>query len=104
LGKDARIGIGAPTNADARDTCMEGQTGLISMFPSEFKYYNRSLGEARHIDGGFVKAMGTEKPKRWNGPQWSMLWFDELALCNQAAWDDANMGLRLGDRPYAVCT
>lgn len=104
LGPKARIGIGAPTNSDSRDTCMEGETGLITMFPNEFKYYNRSLGEARHINGGFVKAMGTEKPKRWNGPQWSMLWFDELALCNQAAWDDANLGLRLGPRPYAVCT
>lgn len=108
-GKLARIGIGAPTWADARDTCLEGQTGLITMFPNEFVYYNRSLGEARHIMGGFVKAMGTEKPKRWNGPQWSMLWFDELSLCNQEAWDDANLGLRLpgprGTRsPYAVCT
>lgn len=108
-GKLARVGVGAPTNSDARDTCMEGQTGLITMFPNEFLYYNRSLGEARHIMGGFVKAMGTEKPKRWNGPQWSMLWFDELALCNQEAWDDANLGLRLpgpkGTRsPYAVCT
>ncbi len=117
LGPRARIGIGAPTNSDARDTCMEGETGLIKMFPNEFKYYNRSLGEARHIGGGFVKAMGTEKPGRWNGPQWSMIWFDELALCNQAAWDDANLGLRLPScphgnesncvlcpQPYAVCT
>lgn len=103
-GKQARIGIGAPTNSDARDTCMEGPTGLITLFPNEFIYYNRSLGEARHINGGFVKAMGTEKPKRWNGPNWSMIWFDELALCNQEAWDDANLGLRLGARPYAVCT
>ena len=83
---------------------MEGETGLLTMFPKEFEYYNRSLGEARHIDGGFVKAMGTEQSKRWNGPQWSMIWFDELALCNQASWDDANLGLRLGERPYAVCT
>ena len=104
FGKAARIGIGAPTNADVRDTCMEGETGLIKMFPHEFTQYNRSLSEARHINGGIVKAMGTEKPKRWNGPQWSMIWFDELALCNQAAWDDANLGLRLGKRPYAVCT
>lgn len=104
LGKNARIGIGAPTNADARDTCMEGETGLIRMFPNEFKYYNRSLGEAQHIGGGIVKAMGTEKPGRWNGPQWSMIWFDELALCQQAAWDDANLGLRLGKRPYGIAT
>jgi phage terminase large subunit-like protein len=104
FGTAARIGIGAPTNADTRDTCMEGETGLIKMFPHEFTSYNRSLGEARHIRGGIVKAMGTEKPGRWNGPQWSMLWFDELALCNQESWDAANMGLRLGVRPYAVCT
>jgi predicted phage terminase large subunit-like protein len=108
-GKQARVGIGAPTNADARDTCMEGQTGLITMFPNEFTSYNRSLGEARHINGGLVKAMGTEKAKRWNGPQWSGLWFDELALCNQESWDMANMGLRIkgprGTRsPYAICT
>jgi phage terminase large subunit-like protein len=44
FGKDARIGIGAPTVADARDTCMEGHTGLIRMFPNEFVKYNRSLG------------------------------------------------------------
>lgn len=104
LGPRARVGVAAPTNADARDTCAEGETGLIRMFPNEFEYFNRSLGEARHIHGGFVKFMGTEKPRKWNGPQWSMLWFDELALCNQAAWDDANLGLRLGPRPYAVCT
>lgn len=104
FGPRARIGIGAPTNADARDTCMEGETGLHTMFPNEFVNYNRSLGEARHIGGGIVKAMGTEQPKRWNGPQWSMIWFDELALCNQASWDDANLGLRLGKRPYAICT
>lgn len=100
----ARCGIGAPTTADTRDTCMEGETGLITMFPNEFVSYNRSMGEARHVDGGIVKAMGTEKPGRWNGPQWSFLWFDELALCNQSAWDMANFGLRLGPRPYAVAT
>lgn len=106
--KKARVGIGAPTSADARDVCAEGETGLYTMFPSEFVKYNRSLGEARHIDGGYVKFMGTEKPKRWNGPQWSMIWFDELALCNQAAWDDAMLGLRIpgpnGEEPYALAT
>jgi phage terminase large subunit-like protein len=94
----------APTNADARDTCMEGETGLITMFPHEFISYNRSLGEAIHIMGGRVKAIGSEEPKRWNGPQWSMLWGDELALCNKDSFDQAQMGLRLGDRPYMVCT
>lgn len=100
----ARIGVGAPTQQDARETCAEGPTGLIKMFPKEFTDYNRSLGEARHVGGGYVKFMGTEKPGRWNGGNWSMLWWDELALCNQQAWDEANPGLRVGPRPRAVCT
>lgn len=103
-GRKARVGIGAPTAADARDTCMEGETGLITMFPHEFPEYNRSLGEARHVHGGIVKAMGMEQPKRWNGPQWSMLWIDELALCSQDSWEMALFGLRLGKRPYVVGT
>lgn len=104
LGPKARVGIGAPTNSDARDVCMEGVTGLITLFPHKFPYYNRTLGLARHVNGGYVKFMGTEKPQRWNGPQWSLLWFDELALCNKRAWDDANLGLRLGQKPRAICT
>jgi len=73
-------------------------TGLLTMFPHEFVKYNRSLGEARHVKGGLVKFMGTEKPAKWNGPQWSMLWADELSLCNEKSINDAQLGLRLGPK------
>lgn len=97
-GRKGRIGIGAPTNTDVRDVCIEGDTGLYTLYGHEFKSYNRSLGqiELRHKNGGYVRAMGTEKPKRWNGPQWSWLWFDEYALCNKTSIMDAQLGLRLG--------
>jgi len=103
MGKHARVGVGAPTIADARDVCAEGVTGLINMAPGEFKY-NRSIGEAHHIDGGYVKFMGSEEPARWNGPQWSLLWADELALWNEASWHQAQFGLRLGEHPKAIVT
>lgn len=98
VGKKARVGIAAPTNTDVRDVCIEGETGIWSLFRNEWKYYARSLGqiELRHKNGAFVRAMGTEKPARWNGPQWGMLWIDEYALCNKAALQDAFLGLRLG--------
>ena len=102
-GKKARVGIGAPTIADARDVCAEGVTGLISLAPTEFRY-NRSMGEAHHKDGGYVKFMGSEEPARWNGPQWSLLWADELALWNEASWHQAQFGLRLGEHPRAIVT
>jgi len=102
-GRKARVGIGAPTIADARDVCAEGVTGLISLAPTEFRY-NRSIGEAHHKDGGYVKFLGSEEPARWNGPQWSLLWADELALWNESSWHQAQFGLRLGEHPRAIVT
>lgn len=103
LGAAARIGVGAPTIADARDTCAEGKSGLITLFPQEFTY-NRSFGEARHVGGGYVKFLGSEQPSRWNGPQWTLLWWDELALCNSKSYEQSLFGLRLGDDPRCVAS
>jgi predicted phage terminase large subunit-like protein len=101
--KKARVGIGAPTMGDVRDVCAEGITGLMSLAPNEFRY-NRWLSEAHHIDGGYVKFLGSEEPSRWNGPQWSLLWADELALWKEPSWHQAQFGLRLGEHPRAIVT
>ena len=104
FGHAARVGIGAPTSADVRDVCAEGPSGLISIAKDRFTSYNRSLGEAHHVNGGYVKFLGAEEPARWNGPQWSLLWADELALWNQDSWEQAQFGLRLGNHPRAIAT
>lgn len=98
-----RVGVGGPTIASARDVCAEGETGLITLAPSEFRY-NRSLGEAWHRNGGYVKFLGSEEPDRWNGPQWHLLWADELALWNEESWHQAQFGVRLGPHPQTVVT
>ena len=103
MGRRARIGVGAPTISDSRSVCAEGVTGLITIAPDEFRY-NRSIGEAYHINGGKVSFLGSEEPARWNGPQFSLLWADELALWNEASWHQAQFGLRLGEHPRAICT
>lgn len=100
-GAKARVGVGGKTIADARDTCAEGISGLITIAPHEF-YYHRSLGEARHIKGGYVKFLGAEEEDRWNGPQWSLLWCDELGLWPKETYDMAQFGLRLGDFPRTI--
>ncbi len=104
LGAKARVGVGAPTFPDARDVCAEGESGLITLHRDEFSLYNRSMGEARHRDGGYVKFLGSEEPDRWNGPQWTLLWADELALWNVESWDQAQFGVRVGERPVAIAT
>jgi len=104
LGSRARVGIGAPIIPAARNICMEGESGLYSLFRDSFVTYNRTMSEARHKGGGYVYFTGTEEPDRWNGPQWTMLWFDELALCNPDSWWQAQLGLRLGSQPRAIAT
>ena len=44
--KNAKIAVVAPTFADARDTCVEGESGLLRTIPlSCIEKWNRSLGE-----------------------------------------------------------
>ena len=102
-GSRARVGIGAPTIQSAREVCAEGDSGLITIARDEFEW-NRSMLEARHKDGGYVKFQGSEEPARWNGPQWTLLWCDELALWKREAYDQATFGVRLGDTPRIIAT
>lgn len=101
---NSRIGVMAATAADVRDTCFEGESGLLSCLPSGCReQYNRSLNELT-INGTFIKGFSAEEPKRLRGPQHHLVWCDELAAWSklQEAWDMMQMGLRLGDDPKAI--
>lgn len=109
-----RIAVLAPTYSDARDTCIEGESGLISIFDRwgwrEGRDYvwNRSLGELIvRSTRSRVKLYSAEKPARLRGPQHHMAWVDELAQVVKDApdaWDMLSFGLRLGRHPRAICT
>ena len=103
LGRNARVGIGAPTFADVRDVCAEGPSGLLTIGGDDFTY-NRSTATARHRLGGYVRFMSAEEPGRWNGPQWTLLWADELALWKEETWHQAQFGVRLGPTPRVIVT
>jgi len=102
-----RMAIIAPTFADARDTCVEGESGLLAICkPDEVAKWNRSIGEFEFSNGAQVKLFSGDKPARLRGPQHHAVWFDELAAFQyiQSAWDMAMFGLRLGYNPRAVVT
>lgn len=103
---DARGAVVAPTYSDARDTCIEGESGLRAILDRyEMKsYYNRSLGELGLKNGARVKLFSAEEPDRLRGPQHHFAWFDELAAADENAWDQLLFGLRLGTRPQVVVT
>jgi phage terminase large subunit-like protein len=94
-GAHCRVLIGAPTIADVRDVCAEGESGLMTIARHEFTVYNRSMLEATHYNGGRIKMLGSEEPGRWNGPQACFEWRDELALWNKDSYEMSEFGLRL---------
>lgn len=102
----SRLAVVAPTYADARDTCIEGESGLLAVLPrSVVTTWNRSLGELHLANGSQVKLFSADEPERLRGPQHHRAWCDELAAWRYPeAWDQLMFGLRLGDHPQVVAT
>lgn len=101
-----RIAVVAPTAADARDTCVEGESGLLNVLPREVvQTWNRSLGELILVNGTRYKTFSADEPERLRGPQHHRAWADELAAWRYPeAWDQLWFGLRLGESPRVVVT
>lgn len=104
---DTRWAILAPTSSDARDTCAEGVSGVISVLDRfhRLRAWNRSLGEIRLTNGSRIKLFSADEPDRLRGPQFHGAWVDELAAFRYPdAWDQLMFGLRLGQHPRTVVT
>lgn len=102
-----RWAVVAPTYADARDTCVEGESGLLAVLPPDrVQQWNRSLGELTLTNGSRVKLFSADEPERLRGPQHHGAWCDEPASWRYGteAWDQLQFGLRLGDHPRTVVT
>lgn len=102
----SRGAIVAPTFAAARDVCVEGDGGLLSVLPpGAIKNWNRSMGELRLMNGSEAKIFADERPENLRGPNHAWSWCDEPAswLKNgMLTWDMLRMTLRRGERPFTV--
>lgn len=104
---DTRWAIIAPTYSDARDTCAEGESGIINILRRYhvLKNYNRSNGEIELINNSRIKLFSADEPDRFRGPQHHGAWCDELAAYRyEDAWHQLQFGLRLGDKPRIIVT
>ena len=102
----SRLGIVAPTFADARDICVEGESGLLRVLPEGcVKTWHRSHGALELNNGSRVKIYSADRPARLRGPQHHRVWCDELAAWGRPeTFDQILFGLRLGDDPRLVIT
>ncbi len=99
--------VSAPTSADLRGTCFEGDSGLLSVIPKELILkYNSSLHELTLTNGSLIKGIPASEPERFRGPQFHGGWLDELAAWEylQEAWDMIQFGIRLGSHTKLIAS
>ena len=102
-----RIALVAPTAADVRDVMIEGDSGLLSVFPYEQRpIYEPSKRRVTFHNGAVATTFSAEEPERLRGPQHHWAWIDEPASMpyGKDALDNLLLGLRLGDMPWAMIT
>lgn len=106
-GTISRIALVAPTAADARDTMIEGESGVLAIAPNHNRpIYEPSKRRLTWPNGVIATSFSAEEPERLRGPQHGAVWADELGAWDnaQAVWDQVQFGLRLGQSPRACVT
>ncbi|WP_292465889.1 terminase family protein [Methanolobus sp.] len=106
-GKARRIALVAPTAADARDTMVEGESGILSVCPPWNRpVYKPSKRRLTWPNGANALLFSAEEPDRLRGPQHDTAWCDEIAAWKypDRTWDMLQFGLRAGDDPRAAIT
>jgi len=104
---NTRWAIVAPTYGDVRDTCAEGESGIIKILEQygTLREYNRTFGEIFLSNRSRIKLFSGEEPDRLRGPQFHGGWFDELAAFKYPeTWDQYQFALRLGTHPQTIVT
>jgi phage terminase large subunit-like protein len=106
-GACGRVALIAPTQGDARDVLVEGESGILAISPNSNRpVYEPSKRRLTWPNGAIATLFSAEESDRLRGPQHDGILADELAAWKeaQAAWDMAMFGLRLGRRPRAIVT
>lgn len=102
-----RIALIGQTAADVRDVIIEGESGILATSPPWFRpEYEPSKRRLTWPNGAIATTYSGDEPDQLRGPQHDAALADELAKWKYAqdAWDNLQMGLRLGRRPIAVVT
>lgn len=106
-GSHNRIAIVAETAADARDVLVEGDSGILSVHPADFRpNYEPSKRRLTWPNGAVATLYNAVEPDQLRGPQHDAAFCDELAKWRYAreTWDQLQFGLRLGAKPRQVIT
>lgn len=107
----ARIALVGASLGEARAVMVEGESGLIAIAPrGQRPKFEPSKRQLTWPNGAMATLYSAAEPESLRGPQHSHAWCDEIAKWDmaagraEAAWDNLQLGLRLGTRPRIVAT
>ena len=100
------VNLIGPTADDVRDVMVRGESGVLNCCrKDERPRYLASAGRLEWPNGASSLLFSADEPDRLRGKQHMKLWLDELAAWRRPdAFDQAMLGLRLGDKPQMVVT
>jgi phage terminase large subunit-like protein len=105
----AAIALVAATAEEARAVMVEGRSGLLRVARAaerEAMLWEPSRRRLVFASGAEAFVYSAANPEGLRGPEHHLAWCDELGKWKrgEAAWDNLQLGLRLGERPRALVT
>lgn len=108
---EAHIALVARSIGEARAVMVEGESGLLACHCGDDRpHFEPSLRRLTWPNGAVATLYSASEPESLRGPQHSHAWCDEIAKWDNAsnralsAWDNLQLGLRLGERPRVLAT
>lgn len=102
-----RIGLGGRTATDIREVMVEGDSGVLSVFPPwQRPIYEPSKLRITFRNGALARLFSDEAFEKARGPQNEKFWWDEMAAMSniKAFFDNVMFGLRIGKCPQVMIT
>ncbi len=102
-----RVGLVGATLHEVRNVMVEGESGLINtMTPCERPRYVKSIRRLSWPSGAVAEMFSAARPNSLRGPQFDLVWADELVKWRhgEAALAMVQMALRLGPAPRMLVT
>jgi len=94
------VAVCAPTFADVRDVCFEGQSGIIrEAQPGEIVDYNKNNLRITMRNGSIIQGYSAIKKDSIRGANLSYCWFDELAMIPYQSFYDYGLKPALRVKP-----
>ena len=97
----------APTNDDVRETCFEGESGLLQALGIDRAddRYNKTSLSLRLPNGSTIRSYSAEVPTKGRGPNLYGVWLEEIAQWrNREMWDNLFPAIRRGEAQAVITT